>query len=166
MGSRRGGVRRVPRRGISSLLGKVNRLRARSQREFLETRRLEHLQVYPEYAKLEQRLLSMGGKMVVPRREPDQDKILSRGKLWVRDNIKIVTVGRTPSNCHGNVAELWRSNPKRYHIATGWALSDDGLWRQHSWIIDERTVIETITPREKYFGFVLTPLEAQQFEAI
>lgn len=28
------------------------------------------------------------------------------------------------------------------------------------------TWVETTTPREKYFGFVLTPLEAQQFEAI
>jgi len=106
----------------------------------------------------------MGGEMVVPRWEPDQDKILFRGKLWTGYNIKIIS--GTPNNCHGNVAELWRKNPKRYHIATGWALSEDGLWRQHSWIIDGRTVIETITPREKYFGFVLTHLEAQQFEAI
>jgi len=30
---------------------------------------------------------------------------------------------------------------------------------------DGRTIIETTTPREKYFGFVLTSLEAQQFEA-
>ncbi|GAG76359.1 unnamed protein product [marine sediment metagenome] len=135
------------------------------QREFLETRRLEYLQAYPEYTKLEQRLLSMGGEMVVPRHEPDQDKMLSRGKLWVKDSIKIVTIRGTHGNCHGNVAEIWRHNPERYHIATGWALSEDGLWRQHSWIIDGRTVIETTTYREKYFGFVLTPLEAQQFEA-
>ena len=135
------------------------------QREFLEKRRLEHLQTYPEFAQLERRLLSIGGEMVVPRREPDHDKILSRGKLWVRDNIKIVTIGRTPSNCHGNVAKIWRHNPERYHIATGWTLSDDGLWRQHSWIIDGRIVIETTMLREKYFGFVLTPIEAQQFEA-
>ncbi len=82
------------------------------QREFLEIKRLEHLQTYPEYTLLEQRLLSIGGEMVVPRWEPDQDKILSQGKLWVKDNIKIVTIGRTPSNCHGNVAEIWRHNPE------------------------------------------------------
>jgi len=135
-----------------------------SQREFLEKVRHAHLQIHPEFTQLEQRLLSMGGDMVVPRREPDQDKILSGGRLWTGYNIKIIS--GTPNNCHGNVAELWRSNPKRYHIETGWALSEDGLWRQHSWIIDGRTVIETITPREKYFGFALTSLEAQQFEAI
>jgi len=136
------------------------------QREFLETRRLEHLQVYPWFTRLEQRLLSMGGEMVVPRQEPDQDKILSRGKLLVKDNIKIVTIRGTHGNCHGNVAEIWRHDPERYYIATGWALSDDGLWRQHSWIIDGYTLIETTTPREKYFGFLLTPLEAQQFETV
>jgi len=135
-----------------------------SQREFLETRRREHLKTYPEFAKLEQRLLSMGGEMVVPRREPDQDKILSWGWLWSGDNVRVD--GGTPCNCHGNVAELWRSNPERYRIMTGWSLSDDGLWRQHSWIIDGDTLIETTIPREKYFGFVLTPLEAQQFEAV
>lgn len=133
------------------------------QREFLEIRRLEHLQVYPDFTQLEQRLLSMGGKMVVPRREPDQDKVLSYGRLW---SGPVKFVKGLPCNCHGNVAGLWRRNPKRYHIATGWALSEDGLWRQHSWIVDGRTVIETTNPREKYFGFVLTPLEAQQFDAI
>ncbi len=129
------------------------------QREFLEIKRLEHLQTYPEYTKLEQKLLSMGGEMVVPRREPDQDKILSRGTLWNDDLVEVVS--GIPCNCHGNVADFWRNNPKRYSIATGWALSDDGLWRQHSWIIDGSTLIETTIPREKYFGFVLTPIEAR-----
>ena len=139
-------------------------LKSDFQREFLEIKRLEHLQMYPWFIRLEQRLLSIGGEMVVPRREPDQDKILSWGRLWNGDKVRVVS--GVPCNCHGNVAGLWRKNPKRYRIATGWALSDDGLWRQHSWIIDGRTLIETTTPREKYFGFVLTPLEAQQFEAI
>jgi len=133
------------------------------QREYLEIRRLEHLQIYPEYAKLEQRLLSMGGELVVPRREPDQDEILSCGRQWNGDNVRVIK--GILRNCHGNVAGLWRSNPNRYHIATGWALSEDGLWRQHSWIIDGSTLIETTTPREKYFGFMLSPLEAKQFEA-
>lgn len=136
----------------------------RARREFLERKRLEHLQTYPEFIRLEQRLLSMGGEIVVPRREPDQDKILSRGRQWIGHNIKIIK-GQT-RNCHGNVAKSWRSNPRRYRIATGWALSDDGLWRQHSWLVEGRTLIETTTLREKYFGFELTPREAQQFEAV
>jgi len=135
-----------------------------SQREYLEIRRLEHLKIYPEFTRLEQRLLSMGGEMVVPRQEPDQEDLLSWGRLWSGDNVKVVT--GTPCDCHGNVAELWRSNQKRYRIATGWALSEDGLWRQHSWIVDWRTIIETTIPREKYFGFVLTHLEARARSAL
>jgi len=134
------------------------------QRAFMEMKRLEHLQLYPEFVKLEQKLLSIAGDMVVPRREPDQDKILSRGRQWIGHNIKIIK-GQT-RNCHGNVAKSWRRNQRRYRIATGWALSEDGLWRQHSWLVEGRTLIETTTPREKYFGFELTPREAQQFEAI
>jgi len=119
------------------------------QREFLEIKRLEHLQAHPEYIKLEQRLLSMGGVMVVPRQEPDQDKILSRGRLWNGDNVRFIR--GHPNTCHGNVAMLWWRNPMRYRIATGWALSDDGLWRQHSWIIERGNVVETTkrVPRKK-----------------
>ena len=134
-----------------------------SQKDFLEKKRREHLKTYPEFTKLEQKLLSLGGDMVVPRREPDQDKILSWGRLW---NGAVKVVKGLPRNCHENVAKLWRKHPRRYHIATGWALSEDGLWRQHSWIIHGDTVVETTIPMEKYFGFVLTPLEAQRFEAI
>jgi len=140
----------------------VNAFMPDFQREYLEIRRLEHIQIYPEFTLLEQRLLSMGGTMVVPRQEPDQDKILSCGRLWNWDNVKIIS--GVLRNCHGNVARLWRSNPKRYRIATGWALSEDGLWRQHSWIIDGSTLVETTIGRVKYFGFLLTPLEAQQFD--
>ncbi len=135
-----------------------------SQRMFLEIKRLEHLQTYPEFTKLEQKLLSIAGDIVVPRVEPDHDKILSRGRQWIGHNIKIVR-GRY-RDCHNNVAKHWKRSPRRYRIATGWALSEDGLWRQHSWIIEGRTLIETTTPREKYFGFELTPLEAKQFEAV
>ena len=134
------------------------------QRTFLEMKRLEHLQTYPEFAKLEQKLLSIAGDMVVPRVEPDQDKILSRGRLWSGDNVRFIR--GHPNTCHGNVAVLWWKYLKQYRIVTGWALSDDGLWRQHSWLLCRRTLIETTTPREKYFGFVLTSLEAQQFEAV
>jgi hypothetical protein len=48
-------------------------------------------------------------------------------------------------------------------ITTGWALSDDGLWRQHSWILRGKTVIETTETRVRYFGVTLTDAEAEQF---
>jgi hypothetical protein len=39
------------------------------------------------------------------------------------------------SRCHENVARLWTD--KRWGlvaIGTGYALSEDGLWRRHSWV--------------------------------
>ena len=48
---------------------------------------------------------------------------------------------------------------------TGYALSDDGLWRQHSWLIAKPgrrwTVIETTCRRLLYYGVVLTEEEAR-----
>lgn len=111
----------------------------------------EKLQQYPELIKLREILLSYGGKEIVPREEPDLDKILSRGRLF---NTKVVMKHGKSLDCHTNAREL--SKVKGNRIATGWALSPDGLWRQHSWIIkNDNTIIETTEKRNKYFGFIL-----------
>ncbi len=40
-------------------------------------------------------------------------------------------------------------------IATGYALDADGLWRQHSWVMDKKgRVIETTVRRVAYCGIV------------
>lgn len=58
-------------------------------------------------------------------------------------------------------------NQGRCSIATGYALSEDGLWRSHSWVIQpmKRTVRvwETTVKRVAYFGVVLTDEECEQF---
>jgi hypothetical protein len=57
------------------------------------------------------------------------------------------------SNCHKNVAEFWqRRSGNLIALATGYALSDDGLWRQHSWGIRSNAIFETTEPRKIYFG--------------
>jgi hypothetical protein len=38
-------------------------------------------------------------------------------------------------NCHSNSARLWRESKEILALATGYALSEDGLWRQHSWVM-------------------------------
>lgn len=41
-------------------------------------------------------------------------------------------------------------------IGTGYALSDDGLWRQHSWGLEaDGVVVETTFERRSYVGIVL-----------
>ena len=125
------------------------------QRELLQNR----LKKYPELKPLRKKLLLIGGDEIVPREEPDLSKIIKRGKLF--KNKAILTKLRMIS-CHTNVAELYAT--KGYRIATGWALSDDGLWRQHSWCIDSKdNIVETTKRRKKYFGVVLMRKEAKKF---
>ena len=50
-----------------------------------------------------------------------------------------------------------------YRLVTGYALSDDGLWRQHSWVMDDQVIYETTVKRTQYYGFVLDPAEAVRF---
>jgi hypothetical protein len=42
-------------------------------------------------------------------------------------------------------------------IASGYALTGDGLWRQHSWGVDaaDGRVIETTVRRVRYYGVIL-----------
>lgn len=66
-----------------------------------------------------------------------------------------------------NSANLWDANRGRCFIATGYALSEDGLWRSHSWVVQPmpRTlrVWETTVKRVAYFGVVLTEEECDRF---
>jgi hypothetical protein len=72
-----------------------------------------------------------------------------------------------PSMCHGNALGLWLASGGGVRVATGYALSDDGLWRQHSWaLVDGRLVETTPCPRLRYFGFELSHAEAEEFATL
>ena len=127
----------------------------KEQRDYIQ----KGLKKYPELKPLRKKLLLIGGEEIVPREEPDLDKIIKRGKLF--KNKAILTKLRAIS-CHSNAAELFAT--KGYKIATGWALSDDGLWRQHSWCVDgKNNIVETTKRRKRYFGVVLMQKEAKKF---
>ena len=46
---------------------------------------------------------------------------------------------------------------------TGYALSESGIWHQHSWLMNKDKIIETTVNRSKYFGYILSPLESEIF---
>jgi len=59
----------------------------------------------------------------------------------------------TASDCHGNAATLFRAD--KGMIPTADALDEDGLWRQHFWVVDsKRRMIETTVRRRAYYGIV------------
>ena len=114
---------------------------------------------------LRTRLLSLGGHNVcLPVSEPDLDNILERGQLWYGDIAK--KVAGLPSQCHFNSAHLAKKTLGMM-LCTGYALSDDGLWRQHSWCVSKTgkklSIVETTTKRVAYFGFVLNDDETKTF---
>lgn len=114
----------------------------------------------PEMAALERRLLALGGKRVAMLPEPDADRIVREGGVFLGAGPRL-SLGE-PSGCHGNVARLWLRNPK-VDVVTGWALSPDGCWRQHSWGIEEGRWVETTEPRVLGLGLRLTGRERVVF---
>lgn len=115
---------------------------------------------------LRDRLLGFGGDLAcMALYDPDYQAIMERGQFWYGDHTRFRR-GR-PSQCHSNSALLWDTNSERFRIATGYALSDDGCWRSHSWVVEplktKYRIWETTEPRIAYFGFVMTPEECETF---
>jgi hypothetical protein len=105
---------------------------------------------------LASRLLSIGGTTVCACLEEDMALILASGRTWIPKQKSIILAEGDSSHCHENTLLLKEANP-HLEACTGWALSNDGIWRQHSWCINPRndTVVETTLRRLAYHGFVL-----------
>jgi hypothetical protein len=116
----------------------------------------------PDEQRLFVKLLAIGGEQAVVAQFPEQhvSMMLERGFFSPEGIIVTLKKGR-PNNCHENAAKLWKLG--KGALMTGYALSSDGLWRQHSWVKTTRTIIETTVPRERYYGFELTAEEAMGF---
>lgn len=115
---------------------------------------------------LRQKLLTFAGETVCfPPCEEDLGNILSYGQFWVGGNAKLMR--GEPSQCHVNSANLWEQNKEATRICTGYALSEDGIWRQHSWLVWHKArsnqIVETTAKRIAYYGFVMPYDMCQQF---
>ena len=118
---------------------------------------------------LRDKLLAFGGHNVcMPLIEEDYYKIMSRGQFFYGDHARMKK--GEPSQCHRNSALLWNANRGKCQICTGYALSDDGLWRQHSWVVQPLSlswrVWETTEKRVAYFGVVFNDEECERFFAL
>lgn len=133
------------------------------QRKLLSRRLQDATNAQPELARLQSLLLRLGGDFLVapPKPDPDVPMLLESGFL-TDGPIRLEIMQR--SSCHKNVAALWKSRKFGIvAIATGYALSEDGLWRQHSWGVLREGVLETTEPRLKYFGILLQSERADHF---
>lgn len=109
---------------------------------------------------LRSKLLSIGGVRVAEVFEEDLDKVLSRGKVFSPKKVRLKKM--RPCRCHGNAGVFWKNYSDvngfdNIKIVCGWCLSDDGIWRQHSFLYQpiDNVIIETTVKRVVYFGFAL-----------
>ncbi len=128
---------------------------------------------------LHKRLVAFGGEETgFSDYIPDVASLLARGQVWSGQGAEMVD--SESSNCQVNslceyAERLDFSTRNRRSagskvkpqthvaVAIGFALSKDGIWRQHSWLLERRQdrvgVVETTEPRIAYFGRVLTGYE-------
>ena len=104
-------------------------------------------------------LLAVGGWEVCQNAlDQDLGAILEHGV--VLDGADALLRRGAPSGCHANSMEAAVRAPKRRAVMTGYALSDDGLWRAHSWVAEtpvgggDPMLVETTEPRVTYAGFM------------
>jgi hypothetical protein len=122
----------------------------------------------PKCIELRRRLLLLGGEDTAVTFDKDIEQIIQKGlacKGWAARMIK-----GQPCRCHQNAGNLADRNPN-VRVATGYALSPDGLWRCHSWAVDTTIgfstsghhVVETTERRVAYYGFMLTKQQCRKW---
>lgn len=101
----------------------------------------------------------------LPEYEEDLDNILEYGQFWLGYNAEMME--GEECQCHKNSAGIWEQNKDKTTICTGYALSADGMWRQHSWLIHRKPrsnrIVETTRLRILYYGFAMTPEMCERF---
>jgi hypothetical protein len=135
----------------------------KEQKRILNRRFREAVEQQPDLGILRGLLLSLGGIELVAPPYPDQDLPLIFDAGFVMAG-PVVRRTMRKSDAHRNVAEIWAE--KRHElvgIGTGYSLSDDGLWRQHTWGLRREGILETTVPRVKYFGILLLRGDADSF---
>jgi hypothetical protein len=114
--------------------------------------------------KLKTKLLSLGGEKVRPAQETQGEinSMLTKGKIYSTENLNRYKKGMYPNRCHSNSAFLSEVK-KSYRVVTGYALSKDGTWYQHSWLTNGKNIIETTYIFDVYYGYELKGLELDNF---
>jgi len=124
--------------------------------------------VKPEVRKLCVHLLDIGGKRVAIPINDDPgffEALVEIGQVTTFKKLQIKK--SVDGECHSNSASLWSQNRKKYTLVTGFGLSDDHIWRRHSWLITlTGNLIETTIPREVYYGIPLSEKGAAMFAEI
>jgi hypothetical protein len=126
------------------------------RREFLRTRTEKAFSESPHLKKLHDLLVGIGGEAVVlwngSNRERFVNDLIELGKAELAHEVRMQP--GEPGDCHENSQRLTSEHPQQYLLFTGYALSQDSVWRPHSWVRDLETnsIVETTEKRVIYFG--------------
>jgi hypothetical protein len=110
---------------------------------------------------LKAKLLSIGGQRISP--QPNEPGAVVTARYGTLEEFPVTLRKMEANRCHHNVKVLWTTRKPKSRLAGighGYALSEDGMWRPHSWAISgtkgNYRIIETTTEiRIKYFGVSL-----------
>lgn len=117
----------------------------------------------PNLFKLRAKLMSFGGEAVcLPDKDPCIQKVLRYGQLWIQDQVYCTPM--VDNQCYINSLLLTEGDNSDLYMCTGYALSDDGMWREHGWVIDKKNgnIVETTTKRVLYYGCVMNSIERER----
>lgn len=160
---------RAPRRvcalgGVAVTISHVEPADIAQRREIFDERVARIDDIVPGYFDTWQlwraRLLGVGGIEVVPPLDPELLLVALITQSVVLLGQDAIFEAGAPSRCHENVATLLERGRTDGGATVsegcyGYALSEDGLWRPHSWAVDSTgRVIETTVPRQCYVGIV------------
>ena len=109
--------------------------------------------------RLQQRLLAEGG-CEVDWRQYRLRKIVDMGRFFTGE---IRCVPGPWDSSLSNATALWGQDIEGFRLAIGYALDDDDVWKPHAWVMEERQLIETAEPQQKYFGVILKDSAAANF---
>jgi hypothetical protein len=127
------------------------------QQRFLDRRFAEWLEERPNAVKLKEILLRIAGQAVVAppnNYEPDLEA-LTAARAAIHGDPEVICM--EDNACHVNAAILWRNAARPdFGIGTGFGLNR-GLWRQHTWAMDDARIIETTEPAKSTSASSTTP---------
>lgn len=142
---------------------------------------LKHIKLFEshkDFSELESLLLSEGGDRVIDTFEEDLDALLERGEFHHPEDFDYQILKMNPSQCHQNSVSFYKNfindvdedglrnnSEEEIEIVTGWALSDNGMWVQHTWVmlLIDNILIETTEERDMYYGIYLRGEELIKF---
>jgi hypothetical protein len=133
------------------------------RKSFLDGRLNDLAEQQPAILLLRDLLLKLDGTHLVAPTEPDPDvdNLLVNGSV-IEGTVHLEEMAE--NSCHWNVATLWLQKKENLvAVATGYALSADGLWRQHSWGMRNNAILETTRTRTCYFGLLMEGADADAF---